>query len=77
MDVHDVDEEEKITERAIASGESAQDFDTRLTPSQNERTTSYCQPAAIPGRDCPLGPAGRSRYPCARTLRLVYLTTRR
>ena len=40
MDVHDIDEEEKFTERAIASGESAADFegrlDGRLTAEPNE-----------------------------------------
>ena len=36
MDVRDVDEEEKITQQAIARGESAADFDSRLTPLSNE-----------------------------------------
>ena len=38
MDVHDVDEEEKVTQRAIAAGESANHFDSRLTegPSEGE-----------------------------------------
>ena len=36
MDVHDPAEEERITETAIASGESAQDFDRRLQPKSNE-----------------------------------------
>ena len=36
MDVHDVHEEERITERAIAHGEAAADFDRRLTPKPNE-----------------------------------------
>ncbi len=36
MDVHDVHEEERITERAIAHGEPATDFDRRLTPTPNE-----------------------------------------
>lgn len=36
MDVHDVDEEEKITLRAMADGESAAEFDDRLTPASNE-----------------------------------------
>ena len=36
MDVHDVDEEERITTRAIANGESADAFDNRLTPTSNE-----------------------------------------
>ena len=36
MDVRDVDEEEKITQQAIARGESAADFDSRLTPRSNE-----------------------------------------
>ncbi len=35
-DVGDVDEEEKITQQAIARGESAADFDSRLTPLSNE-----------------------------------------
>ena len=51
MDVHDVDEEEKITEGAIASGESAQDFDTRLTPSRNEGDdllAMFLQPSSVP-----------------------------
>ncbi len=36
MDVHDVEEEEAITKRAVASGESEADFDSRLTPASNE-----------------------------------------
>ena len=36
MNVHDVDEEEKITRQAIAIGESAAAFDSRLTPTQSE-----------------------------------------
>ncbi len=36
MDVHDVDEEEKITQRAMVNGESANDFDSRLTPTPSE-----------------------------------------
>ena len=36
MDVHDVDEEETITRQAIANGESAGDFDSRLTPTPSE-----------------------------------------
>ena len=36
MDVHDVDEEEKITLRAMVDGESAAAFDDRLTPASNE-----------------------------------------
>ena len=36
MDVHDIDEEEKITQYAIASGESAADFDLRLTPTPSK-----------------------------------------
>ena len=36
MNVHDVDEEERITRRAIASGESAAAFDDRLTPAKSE-----------------------------------------
>ena len=35
MDVHDVYEEEKITQQAIATGESAADFDDRLSPTWN------------------------------------------
>lgn len=35
MDVYDIDAEEKITREAIASGESAQKFDRRLTPTTN------------------------------------------
>ena len=48
MDVHDVDEEEKITQRAIAAGESADDFDNRLTdkPSIGESLLKmFLQPA--------------------------------
>ena len=36
MNVHDIREEEKVTEYAIASGESAVHFDDRLTPGPNE-----------------------------------------
>ena len=36
MNVHDIDEEEKITARAIASGEAATRFEDRLTPRSNE-----------------------------------------
>ena len=36
MDVHDVDEEEKITGQAMARGENSTDFDSRLTPVLNE-----------------------------------------
>ena len=36
MDVHDVDEEEKIAGQAMARGENAADFDSRLTPAPNE-----------------------------------------
>lgn len=36
MNVHDVDEEERITGNAIASGESATTFDSRLTPTESE-----------------------------------------
>ena len=36
MNVHDVDEEEKITRNAIASGETATTFDSRLTPTESE-----------------------------------------
>ena len=36
MDVHDVAEEEAITKRAVAEGESRADFDSRLTPRSNE-----------------------------------------
>ena len=49
MDVHDVDEEEKITQRAIAAGESADHFDNRLTetPSKGEGLLKmFLQPEA-------------------------------
>ena len=36
MDVHDVDEEQRITEAAVAAGESAEDFDRRLTATPSE-----------------------------------------
>ena len=36
MDVYDVDDEERITRTAIADGESATEFDLRLTPATNE-----------------------------------------
>ena len=36
MDVHDIDEEEEITRRAVAGGESDVDFDRRLTPEPSE-----------------------------------------
>ena len=36
MNVHDIREEEKVTERAIADGETASHFDQRLTPGSNE-----------------------------------------
>ena len=36
MDVHDIDEEEEITRRAVARGESDTDFDHRWTPKTNE-----------------------------------------
>ena len=36
MNVHDIREEEKVTEQAIVDGESASHFDNRLTPGSNE-----------------------------------------
>ena len=36
MNVHDIREEEKVTEQAIAHGETASHFDSRLTPGSNE-----------------------------------------
>ena len=36
MDVHDIDEEEEITRKAVARGESDTDFDHRWTPKTNE-----------------------------------------
>ena len=36
MDVHDIDEEEEITRKAVAHGESDTDFDQRWTPKTNE-----------------------------------------
>ena len=36
MDVHDIDEEEEITRKAVARGESDTDFDQRWTPKTNE-----------------------------------------
>ena len=36
MDVHDIDEEEEITRKAVARGESDTDFDHRLTPKPNK-----------------------------------------
>ena len=36
MNQYDVESEEKVTQRAIASGERADDFDSRLTPEANE-----------------------------------------
>ena len=36
MDVYDVDDEERITQTAIAEGESATEFDLRLTPTTSE-----------------------------------------
>ena len=36
MNVHDIDEEERITAEAMASGEDASRFDARLTPRSNE-----------------------------------------
>ena len=36
MNVHDIREEEKVTEQAIADGETASHFDERLTPDSNE-----------------------------------------
>ena len=36
MNVHDIREEEKVTEQAIADGETASHFDNRLTPGSNE-----------------------------------------
>ena len=36
MNVHDIREEEKVTEQAIANGETASKFDDRLTPDSNE-----------------------------------------
>ena len=36
MDVHDIDEEEEITQKAVARGESDTDFDHRWTPETNE-----------------------------------------
>lgn len=36
MNVHAIDEEEKITENAVADGQCAEDFDKRLTPQSND-----------------------------------------
>ena len=36
MNVHDIREEEKVTEQAVADGETASHFDSRLTPGSNE-----------------------------------------
>ena len=61
MDVHDVDEEEKITEEAIVSGQSAEEFDAQLTPTSNEGDdllAMFLQPQdAAPAESAPFRPA--------------------
>ena len=68
MEVHDVDEEEKITKGAIAAGESADHFDSRLTenPSEGESLLQmFLQPEreAAPGRPDMTPPPPPSLFP--------------
>ena len=49
MDVHDIDEEEEITRKAVARGESDTDFDHRWTPKTNEGRESACDVSATGG----------------------------
>ena len=60
MGVHDVVEEEKVTEDAIASGRSAEDFDAQLTPTSNEGDdllAMFLQPQDVaPVASAPIAP---------------------
>ena len=69
MNKHDIREEEKVTEQAIADGETAADFDNRLTPGSNEGddllalflgTSGDTHPALDPPPELP--PSPKSLY---------------
>ena len=51
MDVHDVQQEERITQEAMANGDSAERFDQRLTPSPNEGDDLLAQFLHVPSAD--------------------------
>ena len=56
MDVHDIDEEEEITRKAVAHGESDTDFDHRWTPETNEGESllaMFLQPEGDEGEEPP------------------------
>ena len=56
MDVHDIDEEEEITRKAVARGESDTDFDHRLTSETNEGESllaMFLQPEGDEGEEPP------------------------
>ena len=57
MDVHDIDEEEEITRKAVARGESDTDFDHRWTPKTNEGESllaMFLQPEGDKGEKPPV-----------------------
>ena len=69
MNVHDIDEEERITEGAIARGEPAADFDRRLAPKPDEGESllaMFLQPEdgkqGAPLVDAPSPPPPRSLF---------------
>ena len=56
MDVHDIDEEEEITRKAVARGESDTDFDHRWTPKTNKGESllaMFLQPEGDEGEEPP------------------------
>ena len=56
MDVHDIDEEEEITRKAVARGESDTDFDQRWMPKTNEGESllaMFLQPESDEGKRPP------------------------
>ena len=56
MDVHDIDEEEEITRKAVAHGESDTDFDHRWTPKTNKGESllaMFLQPEGDKGEEPP------------------------
>ena len=56
MDVRDMEQEERVTQEAVANGDSAEHFDERLTPSPNEGDellALFLQPADSPDEVAP------------------------
>lgn len=56
MDVRDIEQEERITQEAVANGDSAEHFDERLTPTPNEGDellALFLQPADSPDEVAP------------------------